>query len=114
MQPTSRQNQNLQWINYIQSPDGTNVLNQWQAFAVTFPANPVSGVYPTLYAGSATPVAATTAGTASGYANGTSPVFIGGSNIIGGLRYWAIFPTQLSTAQLGQLFDLARSGGLIP
>ena len=82
-------------------------------FVVRFPGIPTPGVYPTLSINDEVAEAVTTAGSASTYANGTSPVQIAGSNVQGGLRHFVVFPSALTDAQVLQLRDLAVAEGLI-
>ena len=107
-------NPNAQWINYVQTSDSVFPLPaQWRMFVVRFPGVPAPGIYPTMSINDEVPEAVTTAGTASTYANGSSPVYIGGGNVQGGLKHFAVFPTALTDAQVLQLRDLAIAEGLI-
>ena len=104
----------LQWINYAKTTaDVFPLPSAWSMFVVRFPGIPTPGVYPTLSINDEVAEAVTTAGSASTYANGTSPVQIAGSNVQGGLKHFAVFPTALTDAQVLQLRDLAITEGLI-
>ena len=104
---------NLAWINYAQTTgEVIPAPGEWKMFVVRFPGVPIPGVYPTISINGATAEAVTTAGSGSAYTNGTSQVIIGRSNIQGGLRHVAIFPTALTDAQVRQLRDLAITEGL--
>ena len=105
---------NLQWINYARTTGPVFPFPAvWKMFVVRFPGIPTPGVYPTLSINDEVAEAVTTAGSASTYANGTSPVQIAGSNVQGGLRHFVVFPSALTDAQVLQLRDLAVAEGFI-
>ena len=86
----------------------------WSAVAAAFP-NPSAGARVPLYRDSGTALTTTQPGTYSGsYAGTASPLTLIGGDLDIALGHVAIFPTQLTGAQVQALVDAARADGLIP